>query len=290
MKLSGTLWTSRAGARALATLMLAGAALLLVPSAFADGEPKPWEIGMQPGVTPVRQHMDSLFSWLVVVTTLIAVFVGVLLIYVCWRYSAKRHPMPSTATHNPLLEVTWTVLPVLILVAIAIPSMRLIFFMGDANAQHPTMSLDVTAHQWYWTYGYPDQGNFSFDSNIIPADKLKPGQPRLLSVDNRAVVPVDTVIRILVRSTDVIHSFYVPSFGVQEYAMPGHVNHAWIKVEKTGIYRGECNQLCGINHAFMPIVFQVVSKADFAKWVQQAKKRFADGNGTAGPVLASAAK
>ncbi|HEX3972004.1 MAG TPA: cytochrome c oxidase subunit II, partial [Stellaceae bacterium] len=133
----------------------------------------------------------------------------------------------------------------------------------------------VTAHQWYWTYDYPNQGNLSFDSNFAPDNELKPGQPRLLSVDNRAVVPVNTTIRIVITSTDVIHSFYVPSLGVQEYAMPGHANAAWIRIDKPGIYRGQCNQLCGVNHAFMPIVVQAVSKADFATWVRQAKKKFA---------------
>jgi cytochrome c oxidase subunit 2 len=176
-----------------------------------------------------------------------------------------------------LLELLWTTVPILILVAIAVPSFKLIFYMGDTQAQSPTMALKATAHQWYWTYAYPDQGNLSFDSNFVPADQLKPGQPRLLSVDNRAVVPVDTTIRIYITSTDVIHSFYVPSLGVQEYAVPGRVNEAWMRIDKPGVYRGQCNQLCGANHAFMPIVVQAVSKGAFAKWAQQAKKKVAAG-------------
>jgi cytochrome c oxidase subunit II len=268
------------------TVAVVPGAMLAIPAAFADGVPKPWEIGMQPGMTPVSQYLESFFHELVIVTTLVALFVMAQLVYVCVRYNAHRHPVSSTTTHNTVLEVIWTAVPVLILVVIAIPSFKLIFYMGEAQAQNPTMSLNVTAHQWYWTYAYPNQGNLTFDSNIIPDDKLKPGQPRLLSVDNRAVVPVDTTIRIFIRSTDVIHSFYVPSLGVQEYAMPGHVNKAWMRIEKPGIYRGQCNQLCGINHAFMPIVVQAVSKADFAKWVQQAKQKFV--NREAEPSLASA--
>ncbi|HVA14268.1 MAG TPA: cytochrome c oxidase subunit II [Stellaceae bacterium] len=268
------------------TAALLGGMMLAIPAALADGVPKPWEIGMQAGVTPVSHYLESFFHELAIITTLIALFVTVLLAYVCIRFNARRHPVPSTTTHNTILEIVWTVVPVLILVAIAIPSFKLIFYMGEAQAQNPTMSLNVTAHQWYWTYAYPNQGNLTFDSNVIPDDKLKPGQPRLLSVDNRAVVPVDTTIRIFIRSTDVIHSFYVPSLGVQEYAMPGHVNEAWMRIEKPGVYRGQCNQLCGVNHAFMPIVVQAVSKADFAKWVQQAKKQFAGGGSAQG--LASA--
>jgi cytochrome c oxidase subunit 2 len=260
--------------------------ILAAPVALAAGAPKPWEIGMQAGVTPVSSSLESFFNELVIITTLIAIFVTALIVYVCVRYNERRHPVPSTTTHNTLLEVVWTAVPVLILVAIAIPSFKLIFFMGEAQAQKPTMSLNVTAHQWYWTYTYPNQNNLSFDSNFVPDDKLKPGQPRLLSVDNRAVVPVGTTIRVLIRSTDVIHSFYVPSLAVQEYAMPGHVNEAWIRIDKPGIYRGQCNQLCGINHAFMPIVIQAVPKADFAKWVQEAKQKFA--NRETGTAVASA--
>lgn len=276
MNLSENSGNDRWRAAAYAAAAFAGQCFA-APGAIAEGEPRPWEIGMQPGVTAIRQHMDPFFRELVIITTLIALFVVVLLVYVCVRYSARRHPVPSKTSHHPLLEVIWTVVPALILIAIAIPSFKLIFYMGRADAQKPTMSLKVTAHQWYWTYDYPNQGNFSFDSNMLATDKLKPGQPRLLSVDNRAVVPVDTPIRILIMSTDVIHSFYVPSLGVQEYAMPGHVNEAWMRIEKPGIYRGQCNQLCGINHSFMPIVVQAVSKADFAKWAQQAKKQFAGG-------------
>jgi cytochrome c oxidase subunit 2 len=270
----------------LGAVVVALGAMLAMPAALADGVPKPWEIGMQPGATPVSDDLESFFHEVTIVTTLIAIFVVALLAYVCLRYNARRHPVPSTTTHNTLLEIVWTAVPVLILVAIAIPSFKLIFYMGEAQAQNPTMSLNVTAHQWYWTYAYPKQGNLTFDSNVIPDDKLKPGQPRLLSVDNRAVVPIDTTIRIFIRSTDVIHSFYVPSLGVQEYAMPGHVNEAWMRIEKPGVYRGQCNQLCGVNHAFMPIVVQAVSKADFAKWVQQAKQKFA--NREAEPSLAAA--
>lgn len=197
-----------------------------------------------------------------------------LLIYVILRYNARRNPAPSKTSHHTAIEVIWTVVPLLILIAIAIPFFKLIFYMGRAEAQHSSsMSLKITAHRWYWTYDYPDQGELSFDSNIIPDDELKSGQMRLLEVDNRAVVPVNTTIRLLVTSSDVIHSFFVASLWIQEYATPRRINEAWTQIEKPGVYYGQCNQLCCINHAFMPIAVEAVSKADFAKWVEQATKK-----------------
>ena len=270
------------------TAMLWGAvALAGTPLAFADNveEPQPWQLGMQAAASPVRDHIDALHDELLVIITLIALFVMGLLLYVIVRFNAKRHPVPSKTTHNPLLEVMWTTVPVLILIVIAIPSFKLMFYMD--HAQHADMTLKVTGHQWYWSYEYPDQGGLAFDSNMLPEDQaVKEGKPRLLEVDNPVVVPVDTVIRILVTGTDVLHSWFMPAMGVQEYAVIGRVNEAWMSVEREGTYYGQCNQICGVNHPFMPIEIKAVSKADFAKWVDAAKKKFSS-TGTAKLQLAA---
>ena len=249
-----------------------GLAIFITRSAMAD-QPRAWELGMQPAASPVREHIDSLHNELLIISTLIVLFVLGLLGYVVLRFNARKNPTPTQTSHNTAIEVAWTVIPVLVLVVIAIPSFRLMYYMD--RAPQVDMTLKITAHQWYWTYDYPDQGDLTFDSNIIPPDKLEPGQVRLLDVDNRAVVPVGKTIRLLVTSSDVIHSFFVPSLGVQEYAIPGRVNESWTRILEEGVYYGQCNQLCGINHAFMPIALQAVSAADFVKWVAEAKKKFA---------------
>ena len=248
------------------------AVMLLAPMAMAE-EPQPWEIGMQPAASPVRERIDSLHNELMVIITLITLFVLGLLLYVIVRYNAKRHPTPSQTTHNTLIELLWTAVPILILIAIAIPSFKLLYYTD--RAQKVDMTLKVTGHQWYWSYDYPDQGNLSFDSNIVPADQLKPGQERLLTVDNPVVVPVGATVRVLITGTDVIHSWFVPSLGVQKYAVIGRTNETWFKIDKPGTYYGQCNQICGLNHPFMPIEIKAVSKDDFGKWLGEAKKKFA---------------
>jgi cytochrome c oxidase subunit 2 len=191
-----------------------------------------------------------------------------------WRFNAKRHPVPSKTTHNTVLEVVWTIVPLLILIAIWWPSIKLLYYAD--KAQHADMTLKVTGHQWYWSYEYPDQGDFAFDSNILSdADAAKAKEPRLLGVDNPVVIPVGATVRVLITSTDVIHSWYLPSAAVQEYAVIGRTNESWMRFEKTGTFYGQCNQICGINHPFMPIEVKVVSKPDFDAWAAQAKKKFA---------------
>jgi cytochrome c oxidase subunit 2 len=250
--------------------------LLLSAHAFAE-EPQPWQLGFQPAASPVREHIDALHNVLLVVITLITLFVLGLLLYVMVRFNAKRHPVPSRTTHNTVLEILWTVVPVLILVTIAVPSFKLLYYM-DKNP-HATMTIKITGHQWYWSYEYPDQGDLSFNSNMLDDDTTKKeGKPRLLAVDNPVVVPVGTVVRVLVAGTDVIHSWFVPSIGVQEYAMPGRTNEAWLQIDRPGVYYGQCNQICGINHPFMPIEIHALSQDDFAKWVDGAKKQFGQNN------------
>jgi len=274
-------------ARGLAGVTLAIAGVCALASLAAAAEPHPWQLGFQPSATPVHERLNALHDELLVIIFLISAFVLGLLLYVMIRFHHKRNPVPTRTSHNAVIEILWTVIPVLILVVIAIPSFKLLYYMDrDPN---PEMTIKVTAHQWYWSYEYPDQGGLSFDSNMIDEKDLKPGQRRLLEVDNPLVVPVGTTIRVQVTGTDVIHSWFIPSFGVQEYAVVGRLNEAWMRVERAGTYYGECNQICGINHSRMPIAVTAVAKPDFEKWLGEAKKKFAaeppDG---AGPRLAAA--
>ena len=231
--------------------------------------PKPWEMDMQPGFSPVKHDIIALHDFVLVIITLITLFVGALLVWVLYRYNAQRNPEASRTSHNTLIEVLWTVLPILILVIIAIPSFRLVYY--EDRTHDPALTIKVTAHQWYWEYGYPDQGGLDIESRIIPDSQIKPGQMRLLEVDNPLVVPVGKDIRILTTSTDVIHSFFIPSLGVQRYAIPGRSIETWVRVEKPGRYYGECNQVCGMNHSQMPIVVEALSDADFKAWAAKAK-------------------
>ena len=231
---------------------------------------KPWQLGFQDAATPVAERIHSFHDILLVIITVITLFVLALLIYVMVRFNAKANPTPSRTSHNTLIEVLWTVVPIMILVGIAIPSFKLLYF-GDRTAK-PEMTLKVTGHQWYWTYAYPDQGNITFDSLMIPDDQLKPGQKRLLEVDNRIVVPVNTNVRVLITADDVLHSWAVPAFGVKTDAVPGRLNETWFRATKAGTYFGQCSELCGVNHGFMPIAVDVVSKEAFAAWVASKKK------------------
>jgi cytochrome c oxidase subunit II len=256
------------------TRLAAGFAGLWGLAATASAaEPEPWQLGFQPPATPITERIHAFNNELLVIIFLISVFVLGLLLYVIVRFSARRHPVPTRTSHNALVEILWTVIPVLILVTIAIPSFKLMYYMSEVPPE--AMTIKVTAHQWYWSYAYPDHGGFTFDSNVIADKDLKPGQKRLLDVDNPLVIPVNTNIRVQVTGTDVIHSWFIPSFGVQEYAIVGRLNEAWMNVLHEGTYYGECNQICGVNHAFMPIEVKAVSKADFEKWAADAKKKYA---------------
>ncbi len=260
--------------------------LLLLPLAMPGGAahaqaPRPWEMSLQPAVSPVKQQILDLHNLVLVIITVITLFVGGLLGWVMYRYSAKRNPVPGHATHNTVLEVAWTVIPVLILVVIAIPSFRLVYY--EDRTFDPDLTIKVTGHQWYWEYSYPDKGNIDFSSYMVPDDQLKPGQLRLLTADHPLVVPVNKNIRILETSGDVIHSFFIPSLGVQRYAVPGRTIETWVRVEKPGTYYGECNQICGTNHSRMPIMVQAVSEQDFETWLVQAKKEFANATPESAP-------
>ncbi len=238
---------------------------------YAD-KPKQWQLGFQEAVTPTMAHITDLHNVLLVIIGGVAVFVITTLLFILYRFRARQGREPSKRSHNPILEVIWTLVPVLILAAIAVPSFRLMWFID--KTVDPEMTVKVVANMWYWTYEYPEQ-NVGFDSNIIPDKDLLEGQLRLLSVDNEVVVPVNTNVRLLFTSSDVIHSWSVPSFGVKKDCIPGRLNETWIRVLKEGTYRGQCSELCGMNHGFMPIVVRAVAKENYQQWLAQAKEKFA---------------
>lgn len=248
-------------------------AALFIPGAALADQPRPWEVYYQKAATPLMERITSFHDLLLVIITFIVLFVMALLIYVMFRFNEKANPTPSKTTHNTMIEVLWTVIPVVILVVIAIPSFKLLYF-SDVLPK-ADMTIKATGNQWYWTYEYPDNGKFSFDSNMVQTKDLKAGQPRLLTVDNAIVVPVNTTVRVLVTASDVLHSWAVPSFGVKVDAVPGRLNHTWFKAEHVGTYYGQCSELCGTNHGFMPIEVKVVTKEQFKEWVAKAQKEFA---------------
>ncbi len=254
------------------TQLVAAALLGVVPS-VAWATPQPWQMGMQVPATPIMERVTSFHHLLLWMCILIVIFVFALLSYACWRFSEKRNPVPSRRSHNTLLEIVWTAVPVLILVIIAIPSFKLLYFADVVPKSE--LTIKAIGHQWYWSYEYPDNGNFTFDANMIADSDLQPGQLRLLEADNRVVVPVGTNVRIQTTATDVIHSWAVPQFGVKVDAVPGRLNELWINVERPGIYYGQCSELCGVNHGFMPINVEAMEKADFDAWVAEAKTKFA---------------
>lgn len=256
------------------TVLGASAGLLSASAAYAgDGQPTPWQMGFQRAASPIMEQITNFHTYVTIIITLIALFVLALLVYVMMRFNERRNPNPSRTAHHTLLEVAWTILPILILVAIAIPSFRLLFAQYD----FPKADLTITAtgSQWFWTYEYPDQG-ITFDSIIVPDKDLKPGQPRLLTVNNEVVVPVNKNVIVQLRANDVIHDWAVPSFGVKLDAVPGRLQTTWFRAEREGWYYGQCSELCGRNHAFMPIAVHVVSEKEFNDWLAQKKEAQAE--------------
>jgi cytochrome c oxidase subunit 2 len=265
---------------------------LLVPdagSAQAQGvvaAPKPWEMGMQASYSPMKDGIIQLHTLVLWIITLITIFVAALLVWVMVRYNAKANPVPGRLSHHTGIEIAWTVIPVLILVVIAIPSFRLIYYLD--RTPDPDMTIKVTGHQWYWEYTYPDQGNIDIESRYIHDEDLKPGQLRLLDVDNQLVIPAGKKIRILTNSADVIHSFFIPSLGAQRYAIPGRTIELWLEANQPGTFYGECNQICGQDHSRMPISVKAVSEDDFKAWVEQEKKSADAGQPDGRRMLAAA--
>ena len=261
------------------SVLLAAAWLQTGPS-FAQSGPQPWQMNFRPSATPVMDDIIDFHNLLLVIEVIIVLFVLGLMVYICVKFNAKANPVPSKTTHNAFLEVVWTVIPIIILIVITVPSVKLLVFMDKAPKEKVEMTLKVIGHQWYWSYEYPDAGNLAFDSNIIPDEEIdaSKGQIRLLEVDNRIAIPVDTTIRVLMTSEDVLHNWAVPAFGIKMDTVPGRINESWIRVPaaRAGVYRGQCSELCGVNHGYMPIVIEAKSKQDFAKWLDKAKKEFAN--------------
>jgi cytochrome c oxidase subunit II len=238
------------------------------------GQPSAWEFNFQQSASPVMDNIISFHNFLLVIITLITLFVLALLVVIMVRFNARANPAPSRTTHNTLLEVAWTLVPVAILVVIAIPSFKLLFY--QLNVPQADLTVKATGKQWYWSYSYPDNGKFEFDSLLVRDEKqLRADQPRLLGVDNEMVVPVNKTVRVQTTGAEVIHSFAVPSFGIKVDAIPGRLNETWFKATREGVYYGQCSELCGKDHAFMPIAVRVVSEQAFAAWVDQAKQKFA---------------
>jgi cytochrome c oxidase subunit 2 len=261
--------------RRLLGLTVAGVALVMSGAASAElGQPAPWEYKLQGAATPVMETITSFHDGLLVVITLITLFVLALLVIVMVKFNARANPVPSRTTHNTLIEVAWTLIPVMILVGIAIPSFRLLFL--ELDVPKADLTVKAVGKQWYWSYAYPDNGKFEFDS-LLACDETrqKCEPPRLLSVDNEMVVPVNKVVRVQTTGADVIHSFAVPAFGIKIDAVPGRLNETWFKATKTGMFYGQCSELCGKDHAYMPIAVRVVNDQEFAQWVEAAKKKYA---------------
>ncbi|PPR28425.1 MAG: cytochrome c oxidase subunit 2 [Alphaproteobacteria bacterium MarineAlpha10_Bin1] len=241
-------------------------------------KPENWQMGFQDAHSPTMEKIVSFNDILLWICIVMSVFVMGLMAYIFIRFNAKRNPVPQKFTHNSLIEVLWTVIPVIALVAIAIPSFRLLYFMDRTDEAE--MTIKAIGHQWYWTYEYPDLGeDISFDAVMLTEDELEEGQLRLLETDESVVVPIDTNIRLLVTADDVIHAWTIPSFGIKIDAVPGRINEGWFRVDAVGIYYGQCSELCGRDHGFMPIRVEAVSKEDYAEWVAYAQEEFASNDG-----------
>ncbi|VAW02671.1 Cytochrome c oxidase polypeptide II [hydrothermal vent metagenome] len=240
----------------------------------ALGHPEPWQLGLQQAASPSAEGIAIFHNLLMWIITIITVFVAGLLVYVMWRFSEKKNPIPSKTTHNTMLEVAWTVIPILILVVIAVPSFRLLYLQRDIP--DAALTIKTTGNQWYWSYEYPeykDAGGdaISFDSIMKTDEELKPGEPRLMAVDTPVIVPVNQIVKVIVTASDVLHAWTIPSFGAKIDAVPGRLNEIWFKADKQGVYYGQCSELCGKDHAYMPIEVRVVSDEDFKKWLEETK-------------------
>ncbi|MGQ4275260.1 cytochrome c oxidase subunit II [Terrihabitans sp. B22-R8] len=279
-------------------------ALFAAPAMAGTGQPSPWQINMQGAVTPIAEQMHGFNTFITIIMVVVVLFVLALLIVCAVRFNEKKNPVPSRTTHNTLIEVVWTIAPVIILIVIAVPSFRLLFAQYDMPVAD--LTIKATGKQWYWSYEYqtasaptgeaapaegsaeapqaavekatdPEAGalDFGFDSVMVQEADLKEGQPRLLATDNDVVVPVGKVVRVQVTAADVIHSFAVPSFGIKVDGVPGRLNETWFRADREGVYYGQCSELCGRDHAFMPITVRVVSEAEYAVWLNEARQKFA---------------
>ncbi len=257
-----------------------------LPGTLLAAQPQPWQMTFQPAASPTMERIQAFNDLVFPIIVAISVFVLVLLVYVMWRFSEKRNPTPSKTTHNTVIEVIWTVVPVIILVVIAVPSFKLLYFTD--RIEDAEMTIKAIGRQWYWSYEYPDHDDLTFDAYMVAEEDLEDGQPRLLQTDNALVLPVDTRIRVLVTASDVIHSFAMPSMGLKLDAVPGQVNETWVQINAEGMYYGQCSEICGTGHSYMPIMIKAVSKEAFADWVEEAKEEFAQTDEPAGETAPAA--
>jgi len=241
-------------------------------NAYAN-QPKDWQLGFQEAASSTMRDIVNFHDKLLLpIIIAISVFVLFLMVYACIRFRASRNPNPSKTTHNVAVEVLWTLIPCLILIVMAVPSFKILY--KQDTIPKADVTVKAIGYQWYWGYEYPDE-NIIFDSYMIETKDLKENQPRLLAVDNEVVVPVNKVVKVLITANDVLHAWALPSFGVKRDAVPGRINETWFKAEKVGTYYGQCSELCGIKHAFMPITVRVVSEEDYEEWLRGAKIKFA---------------
>ena len=248
--------------------------------AVAQGMAAPWQLGMQSAASPVMEEMHSFHNLLLYITVAIVILVMALLLYVIVRFNRRANPVPRKFSHNLVIEVAWTIVPLLIVVGIALKSFQLLYYTD--RVEDADMTLKAIGYQWYWGYEYPDQDGLAFESIMVEDADLEEGQPRLLTTDTAIVLPTETNIRILTTAADVLHSWAVPALGVKMDAVPGRINETWMRIEKPGMYYGQCSELCGARHGFMPIMIRAVPKEEFETWVAEAKEEFAS---TGAPVL-----
>ena len=247
--------------------------IYIFPSALLANEPKDWQLGFQKSASKSMDDIVWFHDYMLVpIITAITAFVLFLLLYVCIKYRASKNKVPSTTSHNTMIEVIWTLVPCLILIVMAVPSFKVLYSQDEIPKADVT--IKAVGYQWYWGYEYPDE-NIIFDSYMIDEKDLKENQPRLLAVDNAVYVPVNKVVKVMITANDVLHAWALPSFGVKRDAIPGRINETWFKADRTGTFYGQCSELCGIKHAFMPITVHVVSEDEYNKWLEEAKVKFA---------------
>lgn len=262
-----------------AALAAGSASTLAQDTEQAVGQPHAYGVGLQEPVTEIAEQMVTLHDWVLLpIITVISIFVLVLLGIVWFKFREAKNPVPSRNAHNTVLEVAWTIVPALVLVFIAVFSFPLLY--KQLEIPKPDLTIRAIAHQWYWSYEYPDNGNFTFDANMVEKDQLQAGRPYLLETDNEVVLPVGANVRIQITATDVIHAWTIPAFGVKHDAVPGRVNESWFNIKKPGVYYGQCSELCGVRHAYMPIKVRAVSPEEFQTWLKEAQQKFAKVDGT----------
>ena len=247
--------------------------LTLTPGSVLSNEPKDWQLGFQKAASQGMEDIVWFHDYMLLpIITAITVFVLFLLLYTCVRYRASKNKVASTTSHNTLIEVLWTLIPCLILIVMAVPSFKVLY--SQDTIPKADVTIKAVGYQWYWGYEYPDE-NIIFDSYMVDEKDLKENQPRLLTVDNEVYVPVNKVVKVMITANDVLHAWALPSFGVKRDAVPGRINETWFKADRTGTFYGQCSELCGIKHAFMPITVNVVTEEEYKKWLEKAKVEFA---------------